>query len=489
MHDPWILGACIILAAAELVFDIFLPPGVAGAVPYVAVILVSLLATGRSLTLAMVAACSVLTVVGAIFSPDGSAFWVDIANRGLALFAIGATGVIGLSLKKKAEQRIKNSEKLAKLVVEAAPLGILTVNEKGRITMVNKVMLELFGYEEEELLGMTIDALVPQEHRGEHHHHQDGYFKNSRTRMMGEGRDLDALHKDGSLFPVEIGLSSFETPDGRVVLAAITDITRRRKAADANLWKYSEELKKSNKELDDFAYIASHDLKEPLRGINNYAVFLKEDYGDKLDDEGRGKLDTMMRLCQRLDGFIDSLLTYSRLGRVEMALRTQDLDEVLDEVVDTLRLALEEKGVEVRRPRRLPCIICDSARVAEIFSNLVTNAYKYNDKEEKWIEIGWSGPGEGESGASLLEGGQDKFSKESIVFYVRDNGIGIPEKHLDNVFAIFKRLHSREKYGGGSGAGLTIAKKIVERHGGRIWVESTVGEGSTFYFTLEKGGS
>ncbi len=236
------------------------------------------------------------------------------------------------------------------------------------------------------------------------------------------------------------------------------------------LQQRNEELNQSNKELDDFAYIASHDLKEPLRGIHNFSSFLLEDYAAKLDDEGRSKLETLMRLTRRMETLIDSLLQFSRLGRVDLAIDRVDLNEIVAEILDSLAISLKEEGVEARVPRRLPVVRADRVRVGEIFYNLIVNAMKYNDKPEKWIEIGWRENPDGPP-----------------VFYVRDNGIGIPEKHHDAVFRIFKRLHGRDKYGGGTGAGLTIVRKIVERHHGRIWLESSAGEGTTFYFTLQEG--
>ena len=249
-------------------------------------------------------------------------------------------------------------------------------------------------------------------------------------------------------------------------------------AAKEEIEKTAANLERSNKELDDFAYVASHDLKEPLRGIQNYATFLLEDYADKLDEDGRAKLETLPRLAQRLESFIDSLLQFSRLGRTALGVQETDLNDLLVQVFDSLHVALEESGVDVRVPRTLPKIQCDRTGVTEILHNLVTNAIKYNDKTEKWIEIGHT---DGEE--VRLPDGQ---RPAGFVFYVRDNGIGIREKYFASVFRIFKRLHSRDKFGGGTGAGLTIVKKIVERHGGLIWIESTPSEGTTFYFTLQE---
>jgi light-regulated signal transduction histidine kinase (bacteriophytochrome) len=242
------------------------------------------------------------------------------------------------------------------------------------------------------------------------------------------------------------------------------------------------ELARSNSELDAFAYIASHDLKEPLRGIHNYSSFLIEDYANVLSEEGVSKLQTLVRLTQRMEDLINSLLHFSRLGRVELSMQKTDLNELVNNVIDVLNISLKGTKVKIRIPRPLPFIECDRVQVSEVFSNLISNAIKYNDKVDKWVEIGFL-----ESGHELenknLQLSEDKTSQD-IVFYIRDNGIGIREKHLDTIFRIFKRLHAPNRYGGGTGAGLTIAKKIVERHDGRIWVESKYGEGSTFYFTL-----
>lgn len=239
--------------------------------------------------------------------------------------------------------------------------------------------------------------------------------------------------------------------------------------------KYVLELKESrlsearvkaiNKELDEFAYIASHDLKEPLRGIHNYASFLKEDYSSQLDEQGRQYIGSIQRLTERMTMLIDKLLAYSRLGSAELHKTILDLDAILREVVED-RAGLKADGVEIRQVGLLGKAMGDPIQVGEIFQNLITNAVKYNDKPEKWVEIGCD----------------DRNG--SPVYYVKDNGIGIQPNHMDSVFRIFKRLHEQNKFGGGAGAGLTIVKKIIERHGGRIWLESEPGVGTTFYFTL-----
>ncbi|NTW97180.1 MAG: GAF domain-containing protein [Oscillochloris sp.] len=240
------------------------------------------------------------------------------------------------------------------------------------------------------------------------------------------------------------------------------------------LARLNDELTRSNVELDSFAYVASHDLKEPLRGLHNYAHFLIEDYSDRLDDDGKDKLATLIRLTQRMESLIDTLLHYSRVGRGELAWAEVDLSVELADVLNLLGPRLRESDVVVRIPRPLPQVRADQARIKEVFSNLIANAIKYNDKPERWVEIGYVG-----LPPQNLEEGVAPY-----VFYVRDNGIGIPEAHQETIFRIFKRLHGRDEYGGGVGAGLTITKKIVERHGGALWLSSEPGTGATFFFTL-----
>lgn len=245
------------------------------------------------------------------------------------------------------------------------------------------------------------------------------------------------------------------------------------------LARINVELERTNDELDAFAYIASHDLKEPLRGIHNYSSFLIEDYADILNEEGVAKLQTLMRLTQRMEDLINSLLHFSRLGRIELLLQDTDLNQVISQVESVVKISQPDATIAIHIPRPLPVIYCDPVQINELFTNLMSNAIKYNDQPEKQIEVGYLKTTELPR-QNLIS----RASPPGLVFYVKDNGIGIREKHLDSIFRIFKRLHGQSHYGGGTGVGLTIAKKIVERHGGKIWVESTYGVGSIFYFTL-----
>jgi two-component system, LuxR family, sensor kinase FixL len=250
-------------------------------------------------------------------------------------------------------------------------------------------------------------------------------------------------------------------------VGTVRDISER-KNAEQEIQQYLSALKSSNQELDDFAYIASHDLKEPLRGLSNNVTFLKEDYQDKIDADGHRRFDRMAYLCERMERLINDLLYFSRLGRQELAVQVTDLNEVISDIESMMESVLSEANVKIVIPEKLPSITCDLPRITEVFRNLITNAIKYNDKPEKRVEIG----------CHTTDGER--------VFYVRDNGIGIPSRFYNDVFRIFKRLNDEDDSVKGTGVGLTFVKKIIERHSGRIWIESEVGKGTTFYFTINE---
>jgi two-component system, LuxR family, sensor kinase FixL len=253
------------------------------------------------------------------------------------------------------------------------------------------------------------------------------------------------------------------------MVGSVNDISER-KEAEAAILDYVEKLKQSNQELDDFAYIASHDLKEPIRGLSNNAMFLSEDYQALFDEGGRKRLDRMVYLCKRMEALVDDLLYFSRLGRQELAVQATDLNAVVRDIELMMELTLSERNAEIVIPKPLPTIVCDLPRVTELLRNLITNAVKYNDKPQKRVEIGVA---------------EALGRPDAPVFYVCDNGIGIETRFFDDIFRIFKRLNEEDDSAKGTGVGLTFVKKIIERHGGRIWLDSQPGQGTTFYFTLQ----
>ena len=245
------------------------------------------------------------------------------------------------------------------------------------------------------------------------------------------------------------------------------------------LAQINRELERSNRELDSFAYAASHDLKEPLRGITNFSNIILRRHSQNLDESAVKRLHTLVKLAGRMDGLIDALLRFSRLGQAELQYQPTDLNELTTNVVDGLEAGQEETAppLNILIPRQLPTVYADPILITEVFSNLLSNALKYTHKSQPRIEIGYFT-------ADEWQGEDGLVPPNSYILFVKDDGIGIRERHFQNIFRLFKRLHERDSYGGGTGVGLTIAKKIVERHGSQIWVESNYGEGTTFYFVL-----
>ncbi|MCY1036379.1 ATP-binding protein [Corallococcus sp. BB11-1] len=244
--------------------------------------------------------------------------------------------------------------------------------------------------------------------------------------------------------------------------------------------RLSRELARSNAELDAFGGTVAHDLKEPLRGILQYSSFLQEDFGPTLGDAGRSQLDALMWLAKRTHDLLDSLFEYSRLGRLELAWEETDHQALVGDVVRTLGARLEEGRVELRLPRRLPTVACDPVRIRQVWANLISNAAKYQTAEPRWVEVGYFGPDEARPEAA-------RHVTAPYLFFVKDPGIGIAPQFHEAIFELFRRLHPAQAFGGGSGAGLAIARRLVALHGGTLWVDSVPGRGSTFYFTLGEG--
>ena len=366
--------------------------------------------------------------------------------------------------RKRVETELRNQVHFVQTLLNVAPMPIFFKNKEGNFQGCNKAFEEFIGIRKETLIGKKVFDIVPPDLAEIYHKMDEALFARSDIQIY----ETQAQAADGSLRNIVLNKAVYADAAGEIggLIGVITDITEIKKTKQL-LEKHNIELEQSNQELDDFAYTVSHDLREPLRGIHNFSAFLMEDYAEKLDYTGKMMLETLSTLSKRLDDQILAILNYSRIGRADLPTEETDMNSLLRDVLDSLQFSLDESHVAVWIPRPLPAVRCDKVRIAEVFQNLISNAIKYNDKIEKWIEIGYNG------------------DETKPVFYVRDNGIGIAEKHFKNIFKIFKRLHSKNLYGGGTGAGLTIVKKIIERHGGKIWLLSELSKGSTFYFTLE----
>ncbi len=220
----------------------------------------------------------------------------------------------------------------------------------------------------------------------------------------------------------------------------------------------------ANRELKDFAYVVSHDLKAPLRGIKTLTEWITTDYTDKLDEQGKEQMNLLSSRVDRMHSLIDGILQYSRIGRVREEIVPVNLNKLVPEIIDTLA---PPENIAITIENDLPAIKCERTRITQVFQNLISNAVKYMDKPQGQVKVG------------CVE--EDSYWK----FYVADNGPGIEEKYFEKIFQLFQTLSPRDEVES-TGIGLTVAKKIVEMYGGRIWLQSTVGEGTTFFFTLPK---
>jgi signal transduction histidine kinase len=231
-----------------------------------------------------------------------------------------------------------------------------------------------------------------------------------------------------------------------------------------------KDLKAAQKEMDEYTYVISHDLKEPLRGIEAFSAFLVEDYRDKLDDEGKHKIDVIRNSAVRMRRLIDDLLRFSRMSQQKNPMMLEGVNTILMRVRLNLQHSIDAKHVDLRVDK-LPMVVCDATALTEVFHNLISNAIKYNENPKPVVEVG------------CAELPNPDTNLVEYVFHVRDNGPGIKKEYFDKVFQLFQRLHRDQE---GTGIGLTIVKRVVEWHGGRIWLESEEGKGTTFYFSLPK---
>jgi PAS domain S-box-containing protein len=370
-----------------------------------------------------------------------------------------------ISVRKGAETHLAQMEGRYRGLLEAAPDAMVVVNPGGDIVLLNVQAEKQFGYGRDELVGQKVKNIIPEGFAERIIADGTRSAAEALAQQIGTGIELVARRKDGSVFPIEIMLSPLESPEGILVTAAIRDISVRQ-AAEADLLQKIDELNMSNEELGKFAYIASHDLQEPLRMVASYTQLLSRRYKGKLDAEADEFIAFAVDGANRMQRLIQDLLSYSRVGTKGQELLDTSSEEALQRALVNLRSAVEESGALVTHDP-LPTVMADGTQLIQLFQNLIGNAIKYQKPGVPRVHI------------SVVRSGAKQWT-----FSVKDNGLGIEPQYFEKIFGMFQRLHKREEFAG-TGIGLAICKKIAERHGGNISVESEPGQGSTFSFALE----
>ena len=351
-------------------------------------------------------------------------------------------------------------------LLEAVPDAVVIVDQSGLMRRVNAQTEALFGYARGELTHQPVEMLLPSRVRAVHVSHRDGYIAHPKTRPMGSGLDLYGRRKDGSEFPVEVSLSPIESVSPLLVISTIRDVTGRREV-EQRLRAAAAELSRSNTELEQFAYVASHDLQEPLRMVASYTQLLARRYAGRLDADADEFIRFAVDGAQRMQELIRDLLEYSRAGSRALRLQRVDVAALVDDIMHDLS-AFETDGSVLLTRDPLPTIMADATQLRLVFQNLIANGLKFH-----------------RAGASACVHVSVDESDGAWWFHVRDNGIGIEPQYQERIFVVFQRLHTHAEYPG-TGIGLAICKRIVERHGGTIRVDSQPGEGTTFSFSIPR---
>jgi PAS domain S-box-containing protein len=397
---------------------------------------------------------------------DGSEFPIEIMLSPLqsAEGILVTAAIRDISVRKAAEKHLGQMEGRYRGLLEAAPDGMVVVNQGGEIVLLNAQAENQFGYRRDELITQQVTNIIPFGFAERLIADEARSATEALAQQIGAGIELTGLRKDGSEFPIEIMLSPLESAEGILVTAAIRDITIR-KEAEAHLVEKVKALNSSNLELEQFAYIASHDLQEPLRMVASYTQLIAKRYKGKLDSDADEFIAFAVDGANRMQQLIKDLLSYSRVDKKKDELPNVSSDGALQQALNNLRGAINDSGALVTHGL-LPEVKANEIQLIQLFQNLIGNAIKYQ------------GPGVPHVHVSATRNGTPKWK-----FSVKDDGLGIEPQFFERIFGMFQRLHKRGEFEG-TGIGLAICKKIVECHGGNISVESTPGLGSTFHFTL-----
>jgi PAS domain S-box-containing protein len=368
-----------------------------------------------------------------------------------------------ITARKRAEEALKEREEQLHRAVVEAPFPIMIHAEDGEVRLISRAWTDLSGYSQDEIPTVARWTELAYGQRKELVD-QDIERLYGLTERVDEGEYEISTKESGKRIWHFSSAPLGRLADGRrIVISMAMDVTER-KRAEVALAEHGRELARSNAELEQFAYVASHDLQEPLRMVASYLQLLERRYKGKLDADADDFIHFAVDGATRMQGLINDLLTYSRVGTTSREFAPTACDEVLDEVLANMAAAIDDHRATVTR-EKLPIVAADRTQLVQLFQNLIGNAIKFRRDDPPIVHV------------------SAHMSGSEWIFAVRDNGIGIDKHHHERIFQIFQRLHGRKQYPG-TGIGLALCKRIVERHQGRIWVESHEAKGSVFYFTI-----
>jgi PAS domain S-box-containing protein len=393
---------------------------------------------------------------------DGTQFWAEVVITPI----YNDDGKLrDISVRKAAEKHLAQMESRYRGLLEAAPDAMVVVNPDGEIVLLNLQAEKQFGYRRDELLGQKVKNIIPEGFAERLIADDLRSAEDALAQQIGTGIELTGRRKDGSEFPIEIMLSPLGSAEKILVTAAIRDITER-KRNETTLQEKNAELQVAVNELGSFSYSVSHDLRAPLRAIDGYSQILLKQYGSLLSGEPRKYLQRVRDNTVRMGHLVDDLLRFSRLGRQPLVKQLVPIDKIVTQALREAQQQFPGRSVNVI-VGDLPSVWGDAALLKQVFTNLIDNAFKYTQRRDD----------------AVIEIGSRKIGDEQV-FVISDNGVGFDMQYAGQLFEVFQRLHRAEDFAG-TGVGLAIVQRIVQRHGGRIWAEAAVDHGATFYFSTE----
>ncbi|MNR78795.1 Cell-division control histidine kinase PdhS [compost metagenome] len=486
-YNPWLVAASLLIAIGGSIAALWLAfrlrnPGASG---WMAMRLGSAALVGIAIAgmhyVGMAAARFSLTPTptGAPVLQIGSVGGAAIASGTLLILMIVLLGSYRQRMEdvvtRKAYETLQKAEQEFRGILEASPDPTILVNPEGRITLASPQTEKVFGYRQDELLGQSVEILMPERFRSAHGRHLSGFFKSPRMRPMGSGLELSAQRKDGTEFPIEVSLSPLESNEQPAVLAVIRDITER-KQAEAAIAQRSAELEKANEALrtadrykDEFLSVISHELRTPLNFITGFASILDDEVAGPLNETQQSYIRKIMNGADRMLELVNNLLDMSRIqaGKLHIEPEPSDYAPIVVEALAPLRPLTDQKQLTLTQEvQETPQLVIDPRRMTQVLTNLVDNAIKFTPKGGR-ITV------------------RVRPIGDEVLTEVIDTGPGIDEEGISKLFRPFSQVDmSSTRRVGGTGLGLTISKAFVEAHGGQIGVHSRPGEGSTFWFTL-----